>query len=202
MLTEWTQSKAEEEYIRIIYVGKMVSQDKDHESGDTTTTTLKDTMADIWKVSSVFNKANFIGGHLAWTEDSYVGQLLEGPKKVVLSLMEKIKKDPRVDIDKVFSRDVFTTNTGWEMSMCYSFEKTRLEVDIIDNPDISLELVFHEINNTQKIKEERLLTLPQFFQYSIELFTMKYVSLVDQQSYTVKTADAVAGVGLRSTGEG
>jgi len=183
MLAQWMQPIPEKDYVRVIYVGKMVFQDKDRESKeDTTTTALDDMIADIWKGARIFNSANFIGGHLAWTEDGYVGQLLEGSKEVVMPLMKRIKKDPRVIVHKVFSKDLLTMNAGWDVSMCYSFEKTRKELDFIDNAAVSLEIFFDKINNTHKIKQDRSLKLPQFYKHTINLFIMKYMSMVEQQS--------------------
>jgi len=191
----------EKEYVRIIYVGRMVLQDKDGESKeDTTTTTLADMIDDIWKTASVFNKANFIGGHLVWTEDGYVGQLLEGSKDVVFPLLERIKKDPRVVIDKLYSKDLLTMNAGWEMSMCYSFQKTRMELDFIDNADVSLDQVFDEIKNTHKIKHDRLLQLRQFYMHTINMFTMKYMSVVEQQRKPESTANIKKLPGLGDSG--
>merc|ERR550534_698422 len=57
-------------------------------------------MNDIWKKSSVYNKANFISGHLACSKSLHVVQLLEGEEEAVEALMKKIRRDPRVEIEK------------------------------------------------------------------------------------------------------
>jgi len=174
----------EGEFVRIIYVGKMVSKDKDREfRGDTTTTALDDMIADIWKDASVFNKANFISGHLVWTKNYYFAQILEGSKEVIMSLLERNKRDPRVVIEKVYIRDLLTMNTGWGMSMAYSFQKTRMQHDFIDDPEVSLEHVFNLIKNTNQIKQERLLTLQQFYIHTINMFLMKYMSLEESTEH-------------------
>merc|ERR1719177_96865 len=78
-------------------------------------------ISDIWKVARKFNSSNFISGHLAFTKSLYVVQLLEGLEDVVNPLMERIRRDPRVVIEKVFKKRLLTMNLGWEVSMCYSF---------------------------------------------------------------------------------
>jgi len=201
--TQRMQPIPEGEYVRIIYVGKMVLKENYRESkGDTTTATLDEIIADIWKCASVFNKANFIGGHLVWTKNYYVAQILEGSKEVVMSLLERIKKDPRVVVEKVYTRDLQTMHTGWDMSMGYSFQKTREQHDFIDNKDVSLEQVFNRIPNTHKITEEGSLTLPQFYMHTINMFVMKYMSLEESTEHHGKDiaelSSAVAGVGTMS----
>merc|ERR1719402_831469 len=61
-------------------------------------------ISDIWQVARKFNSSNFISGHLSFTKSLYVVQLLEGLVDHVCPLMERIKKDPRVVIEKVFTR--------------------------------------------------------------------------------------------------
>merc|ERR1711920_661878 len=132
-------------------------------------------MKDIWKEASVYNKANYISGHLACSKSLHVVQLLEGQEEVVQSLMKRIRKDPRVTIEEEFSKTLLTMNVGWELSMCYSFEITSSERNLIISDDVSIEKMFDMMKNTYKARKEKLV-IPAFYKHIIECILLKYMS--------------------------
>merc|ERR1719510_1970791 len=132
-------------------------------------------MKEIWQQASVYNKANFISGHLACSNSLHVVQLLEGEEEVVQSLMERIRKDPRVTIEEEFSKNLLTMNIGWELSMCYSFEITSSERSLITSDDVSIEKMFDMMKNTYQARNEKL-DIPAFYKHIIECILLKYMS--------------------------
>merc|ERR1719221_1933018 len=99
-------------------------------------------MNDIWEKASVFNRTHFISGHLSCSKTLHVVQLLEGKQKVVLSLMERIRKDPRVVIYKEFIKEQLSMNVGWAISMCYSFEIASAQLELVQDQELTLEEMF------------------------------------------------------------
>jgi len=97
-----------------------------------------------------------------------------------MSLMERIRKDFRVIIEKEYIRKIHTMNIGWEMSMCYSFNLTQEDLVMIKNPHLSLDQMFGSITNTFEIKRMGV-KLPEFYKNTVEIMLLKYISL-DQQS--------------------
>merc|ERR1719204_2603139 len=137
--------------------------------------TLEEMMYEIWSKSSVYNKANFISGHLACSKSLHVVQLLEGEDTVVDTLMKKIRKDPRVVIQKELRKKLLTMSVGWELSMCYSFEITSSERNLIKNEDISIEKMFDMMKNTYQVKQEKLDILA-FYKHILECILLKYIA--------------------------
>jgi len=152
MISEWLQPIpekehirgpiAEKEYIRVLYVGKLqlpqlnvAGEWKENEKEEA----LRIMISDIWKAARKFNNSNFISGHLSFTKSLYVVQLLEGLEDVVGSLMERIKRDKRVLIEKVFTKRLLKMNLGWEVSMSYSFSLSPADLGFINNPNLSME---------------------------------------------------------------
>merc|ERR1719419_1449778 len=113
---------------------------------------LKKIIRDIWNVAGKFNCSNFISGHFSFTKSLYAVQLLEGVEDVVASLMERIKRDKRIIIEKVFTKSLLTMNLGWEVSMSYSFNLSPADLGSIENPYLSMEQLFDDIPNTFEIK--------------------------------------------------
>jgi len=183
MLTQWMQPIAEKEYIRVLYLGKLQLRGKREDgkpSAGAKEIALKEMISDIWKVARKFNSSNFISGHLSFTKSLYVVQLLEGLVDHVSPLMERIKKDPRVVIEKVFTRKIQTMNVGWELSMSYSFNLTQEDMAMIKNPHLSLDELFENITNTYEVKRMGV-TLPKFYRNTVDIMLLKYISL-DRQT--------------------
>merc|ERR1719427_357560 len=165
MLAEWLQPIPEKEYIRVLYVGKLQLPkipDGVELSGNAKEEALKKMIGDIWQVARKFNNSNYISGHLAFTKSLYVVQMLEGLEDVVNGLMERIRRDSRVIIEKEFKKRLLTMNLGWEVSMCYSFNVTHADLGLIKNPNLSIEQFFENITSTYEIRRMRL-KLPKFY---------------------------------------
>jgi len=183
MLIQWMQPIAEKEYIRVLYLGKLQLPKKreDGEPGaEAKEIALKEMISDIWKVARKFNSYNFISGHLSFTKSRYVVQLLEGLVDHVCPLMERIRKDSRVVIEREFTRKIQTMNVGWELSMCYSFTLTQEDVGMIKSPRVSLDQLFESITNTYEVKRLGG-KLPKFYRKTVDIMLLKYISL-DRQS--------------------
>jgi len=182
MLTEWLQPIAEKKYIRVLYIGRLrlVSKEgrKDGITKESYTPTLEEMVDDIWREASVFNRSNFISGHLSCAGTMHVVQLLEGKEKVVLSLMKRIRKDPRVIIEKEFIKRQLTMHLGWAISMCYSFEITSAQLSLVQDEGLSMEEMFDMMKNTHEVREERL-NLPDFYKETIETILLKYISITE-----------------------
>merc|ERR1719494_191798 len=125
-------------------------------------------MKEIWEVSNKNNRENLICGHLAFAKSLHVAQLLEGPRDAVFTLMETIRKDRRVVIDKEFC------NNGWKISQCYSFQSTQPDLDLLQDPKLTLEQLFNMIPNTCKIRRCGM-NLPEFYEKSVDIFLLKYI---------------------------
>jgi len=183
--TSWLVPISETEHVRFIYVGKLkiVSCETPHvesKSDGYLGRNVYALMDDIWMKSSVYNKTNFISGHLAWTESLHVAQLLEGRSEVVFSLMERIRRDPRVIIHKEFRKDMQVKNTGWDMSMCYWFDVPAKLPDYEEYRDFSIEELCDRIGNTFDVKRD-VWGLAKFYETNINTILMKYISL-DQEN--------------------
>jgi len=179
MITEWLQPIPEKEYIRVLYVGKLQLPQL-HVAGEVRENAKEEALRimirDIWKVARKFNSSNFISGHLSFTKSLYVAQLLEGVEDVVCSLMERIQRDKRVIIEKVFTKRLLTMNLGWEVSMSYSFNLSPVDLRLIKNPNLSMEQLFDNITSTYEIKRLGV-KLSKFYRNTIEIILLKYISL-------------------------
>jgi len=177
------QPISEKEYIRVLYLGKLQLPNKrevgKHSAG-AKEMALKEMISDIWKIARKFNSSNFISGHLSFTKSLYVVQLLEGLVDHVCPLMERIKKDRRVVIEKVFTRKIQTMNVGWELTMSYSFNLTQEDMAMIKNPRLSLDQLFESITNTYEVKRMGV-KLPKFYRNTVDIMLLKYISL-DRQT--------------------
>lgn len=174
MLTEWLMPIPEKSYIRVLYLGKLKLRWKDSQKSGPAPT-LEEMMKDIWNQASVFNKENFISGHLSCSKTLHVVQLLEGEEQIVQSLMGRIRKDPRVVVEHEFSKELLTMNAGWEISMCYSFQITPSERELIKNKDISIQQMFDMMKSTFQVRQENL-NIPTFYKHIIECILLKYIS--------------------------
>jgi len=182
MLTEWLQPIAEKKYIRVLYIGKLVlgahEGPIDKSENGTSPKRLENMLDDIWKQASAFNRSNFISGHLSCAKSLHVVQVLEGKEKVVLSLMDRIRNDPRVIIDKEFTKKQLTMHQGWGISMSYSFEITSAQLSLIQEENLTMEEMFHMMKNTYEVEEEGH-NLRIFYKDTIETFLLKYISITE-----------------------
>lgn len=76
-----------------------------------------DEMDEILRDARAFNSANGITGCLIYNSGTFI-QILEGRKKIVLQLYEKIKDDNRHTDTRIFSEDKISERTfpGWGMA--------------------------------------------------------------------------------------
>jgi len=175
---EWLAPLPEEEYMRVVYVGKLQILPKSGDDGNNcaSSTCLEDMISEIWQVSSKWNSAHGIAGHLAYTSEHHVAQLIEGKADVIKILMEKIRKDPRVSVHKVFQRKLQTMNPGWNISMCYSFQVTTEQYRLIADDDVTPEQMFDSMKNTYEVRREGW-KLNEFYKAIVETFLLKYISI-------------------------
>lgn len=127
---------------------------------------------------------NQISGHLAYTNELYVCQLIEGKADVITHLMAKIRKDPRVHIYKEFKCKLQTMNKGWNMSMCYSFEITPEQYQLVTSKDVTPEQMFNNMKNTNEIRRLGW-DIHQFYNTTVETFLLKYISMEQKLKFKV-----------------
>jgi len=180
MLTEWLAPLPEEKYLRILYVGKLqiISTSAGCEE-DISTSKLEDMINDIWSSARVHNVKSGISGHLSWTRQGHVAQLMEGREENVLFLMSKIRADPRVVISKEFRAGLQTMNLGWHASMCYSFQITTHQYCLIDDKSLTLEQMFNRMKETYIIRRGGL-KLSEFYKTIVDTVLLKYISIEEK----------------------
>jgi len=180
---EWLAPLPEEDYLRIVYVGKLqISKVGNGFETASSPTNIEDTINEIWKVSREWNSTHGISGHLAYTNELHVSQLIEGKAKEITSLMAKIRIDPRVVVHREFQRRLKTMNPGWNVSMCYSFEITSEQYQLIADDDISLEQMFNSMKNTYEIRRAGW-KLSEFYKTVVDTFLLKYISVADNVKF-------------------
>jgi len=182
MLTEWLQPIAEKKYIRVLYIGRLVPDAHkgpyDKSKKGTSIKQLEDMMDAIWKQASVYNRSKFISGHLSFATTLHVVQVFEGKEKVVLSLMDRIRKDPRVIIEKEFTKKQLTMHLGWSISMCYSFEINAAQLSLVQDDNLTIDDMFDMMKNTFQAREQKQF-LPKFYKETTELILLKYISITE-----------------------
>merc|ERR1719419_366141 len=146
---------------------------------------LKKIIRDIWNVAGKFNCSNFISGHFSFTKSLYAVQLLEGVEDVVNSLMERIRKDKRIIIEREFKKKILTMGGGWELSMCNSFNLTPTDLGMVKNPNVSLDQLFESITATYEVKRQGL-KLSKFYRNAVDMVLFKYISLDKQDLIDVE----------------
>jgi len=176
MFTEWLQPIPENKFIRVVYIGKLRLVNKASNSKPT----LEEMIKDIWETASVFNRSNFISGHLSCSKTLHVVQLLEGKKQVVKNLMKRIRRDPRVDIHKEFVNEQLSMEIGWSISMCYSFEITSAQLSLLQDKDVSIQEMFDMMKNTHEVRKENL-NLAGFYKEIIETMLLKFISITEDK---------------------
>jgi len=176
---EWLAPLPEEEYLRIIYVGKLqiTPEMSDGIDKGISTAKLEDMIKEIYKVSSVWNCKHSISGHLAYTNELHVSHLIEGKATETNYLMAKIRKDPRVVVYQEFRRKLQTMNLGWNISMCDSSQITPEQYRLIADDDITPEQMFNSMKSTCEVRREGC-ELSQFYKTIVETFLLKYNSFL------------------------
>ena len=154
----WLPPLPEKEYLRIVYFGKLqIPPSSMGNDKNKTTKKLKDMMSEIWKVASIFNSTHGISGHLSNTNGCDVAQLIEGKADEIISLMERIRKDPRIVIYKEYKKKVLTVETmdlGWNFSMCDTFKLTSEQYMIVKDDNIPPEQMFNTIRSSYEAIRE------------------------------------------------
>jgi len=181
LLTERLMPIPEKRYTRIIYLGKLVLRYKASDRNKKDKPTLEEMLKEIWEEASIYNRANFISGHLACAKSLHVVQLLEGEEQIVTSLLERIRRDPRVIITKIFKKELMTMQVGWQVSMCYSFEITSTEQELIKNKKVSIEKMVDMMKNTYQVRRQNL-DVPTFYKHIIECILLKYISTTGNEA--------------------
>jgi len=183
--TEWLAPIPEEEYLRIVYVGKLKISSKFGNGSlrASSISKIKEIINDILGVFMNWNSAHGVSGHLSWTNECHVSQLIEGKAEAVNSLMARIRRDSRVEIYEEFRKKLRTMNPGWSASMCCSFEITHEEFLLVANKNVSLQDLFHSMKNTYEIRREGQ-ELKQFYKITVETFLLKYISIVENVNFS------------------
>jgi len=182
--TQWLAPLPEEDYLRILYIGKLQISTKLGTGCEkvTNSTSIEDMINEIWEHSSEWNVKNGISGHLAYTNEFHISQLIEGKAEEIKSLMSKIRKDPRVVIQAEFQKKLDTMNPGWNVSKCYSFQITTDQYQLIADDDISLEQMFNSMKNTCVVRREGW-KLNEFYKTIVDTFLLKYISIADNAKF-------------------
>jgi len=183
MHTEFLMPIPEKSYLRLVYFGRLqllprLSLDDEKSSTVVRIPTLDEMIKEIWEIASVFNRDNFISGHLACSKTLHAVQLLEGEERVVLSLMKRIRKDPRVIIEKEFKKRLLSMNSSWRVSTCYAFHICPAQLRILKRDDITLKKMFHSMKNTYQVRQENV-KLTTFYKNVIETMLLKYILLTE-----------------------
>jgi len=181
---EWLAPLPEEEYMRVVYFGKLQVPNPGDDGSTNDKIRLEKMVSEVWKVSMDWNSKHGISGHLAYTNEHHVAQLIEGKADEITSLIAKIQKDPRVCVFKVFKRKLQTMNNCWNMSMCYSFNITTEQYRLITNDDVTPQQMFNSMKNTCDVRREGW-KLNEFYKTIVETFLLKYISL--EEKFKFKT---------------
>jgi len=92
--------------------------------------------------------------------------------------MDRIRNDPRVIIDKEFTKKQLTMRQGWGISMSYSFEITSAQLSLTQEENLTMEEMFHMMKNTYEVEEEGH-NLRIFYKDTVETFLLKYISITE-----------------------
>jgi len=187
--TKWLEPLPEEDYLRIVYVGTLNIQPKMNNGSkqgssptrvqDNGSGILEHTINDIWKVSSLWSITYGISGHLGYTNEHHISQLIEGKAKDVTYLMAKIREDPRVVVYREFRRRIKTMNPAWNISECNSFELSIEQYQLIANEEITLEQMFNTMKNTYEVRRLGY-KLKEFYKTIVDTFLLKYISITEK----------------------
>lgn len=162
--------------MRVVYFGKLQIPSRNGNDKNKSDTRLEDMMAEIWEKSSVWNRDHGISGHLAYTNELHVSQLIEGKADTIRYLMKKIRKDPRVVVYKEFRKSLQTMNLGWNISMCYTFQITTEQYQLIADDDITPEQMFNTMKNSYEVRREGW-KLNEFYKTIVDTFLLKFIAM-------------------------
>ena len=170
--------------MRVVYFGKLqlCPRVSDGIKKDINTTRLEDMISEIWRVSIIWNKKHGVSGHLAYTKEHHVCQLIEGKADSIVTLMENIRKDPRVIVYSEFRKRLQTMNLGWNVSMCYAFQITTEQYKLIADEEITPEQMFNSMKNSYEVRREGW-RLNEFYKSSVDTFLLKYISIEDNVKF-------------------
>jgi len=180
---EWLAILPEKDYLRIVYVGKLqiLSRGIDGNEKVNNAIELEEMINEIWKVSSIQNEAHRISGHISYTNEFHVCQLIEGRPEEVLSLMANIRKDPRLIIYKEFSKTLSTKNHYWYEAMCFTCQISTAKVLCKVDEDTTPAEMFDNLENTFKVRLEGS-RIFEFYKKGIDIFLLKYVSMIPSEN--------------------
>jgi len=191
--TKWLEPLPEEEYLRIVYVGKLnihpsmnngiKQRNSPTRVQDNGPDILEHIINDIWKVSSFWSSTHGISGHLGYTNELHISHLIEGKAEDVTYLMAKIREDPRVVVYREFRRRIKTMNPAWNISKCNSFELSIEQYHLIADEDITLEQMFNTMINTYEIRRLGY-KLNEFYKTIVDTFLLKYISIEEKNQFT------------------
>jgi len=120
-----------------------------------------------------------IAGRLAYTKQHDVCQEIDGKADAIVSLMENIRKDPRVIVYSEFRKSLQTMNLGWNISMCYAFQITSEQYNLIADDDVTPEQMFNSMKNSYEVRREGW-RLNEFYKTIVDTFLLKYISIEDK----------------------
>jgi len=172
--------------LRVVYFGKLqlCPRVSDGIKKDINTTRLEDMISEIWRVSTICNKKHgvCVSGHLVYTKEHHVCQLIEGKADSIVTLMENIRKDPRVIVYSEFRKRLQTMNLGWNVSMCYAFQITTEQYKLIADDEITPEQMFNSMKNSYEVRREGW-KLSEFYKTTVDTFLLKYISIEDNVKF-------------------
>jgi len=163
----------EKRYVRFLSVGKLQPSSAGKKLSSSK---FENNIYGIWKVIRKYSKKNCIAGHFSFTKTLHGAWLFEGEEKVVLGLMKRIRRDPRVVIHKEFCKHILTMNQGWEMSKCCSFNITKKLLGLIENENVTLEQIFNRTLSTYVIKQSGL-NLAKSYRDMTDVMLLKYITM-------------------------
>ena len=182
--TEWLAKLPEKEYLRMVYVGKL--QIPSSGSGDcekdNSVIELEELMNKIWKAVSMKYKLLGISGHISYTNQFHVCQLIEGKLEHVRNLMAEIRNDPRIIIYKEFSKSLSTLNHGWYIAMCYTIQVVRNFFWYRGDGEISLWEMFDSLENTYNVRLQGL-RITEFYRKAADMLLLKYMSIIAKEKF-------------------
>jgi len=170
--------------LRVVYFGKLQVRPRvsDGSLKNISTTWLEDMITEIWNVSSIWNARHGISGHLAYTKEHHVCQLIEGKADSIVYLMNKIRKDSRVIVCNEFQRTLETMNLGWNISMCYAFQITTEQYQLIADDHVTPQQMFNNMKNSYEVRREGW-KLNEFYKMIVDTFLLKYISTEDKVKF-------------------
>jgi len=136
-------------------------------------------------VASIQNKVHRISGHLSYTKEFDVCQLIEGRSGDVCSLMACIRKDPRIIVYEEFSKILSTKNHKWYIAMCYTFELSSEKFRCWEDEDTTPAEMFDNLKNTFQVRLSGC-RITEFYKKEVDMLLLKYLSIIDEWKSSVQ----------------